>query len=379
MHSVRAHIFLSAVAAVATGCGLARAGEEVMPMVASPYAYVTEEPVAGRQLHKTVVKLTIPSAAGRAALAEELAEFASGPSLGMERPRPELMRAPHGLADAVIPGLIDPEALTSLPRREFGEDLADLVSFADFEETPAYQRFDSAAYTTPISTATFVAPAPEELVMVDPAPVASASLPRPGDLSLPEPIVETTMPPLPYLDPVANSRRTLDHFDSKSQALLPVSPLGTAVQTSMPEEPEYGGAGPLTLLPAPTGDAARIASVDAYASRPVPEAPKGTLNLAGPLLSIRDDEVSASSSTSAAARLPKVAEPAKARKAEPVWYEEPERIGGVPALSAREFQGKARVTAEPVRESSRREESRKAERGFDPLRSFKSIFARKPE
>lgn len=370
----------SALALLGFGLASARAGEEIMPMIAGSYAYQnpdetpsasgrgagldlgpllgiqTEPPPAARpQLHKNVIKLTLPASASRVALDDELAAFVPEPTLSRALADSDAPMAHAGLAD--IPGLMTPETLASLPSRNFREDIKDLVSFDGEPAALSFERFDSAAYTMPISTATYIAPAPEEF-LPDMQPVASASLPQPVELILPAPLAADPMPPLPYLDPVARPRLPVDDYSSKTEALVRVPSLNV---TRMPVTPPAAFAAPQTpaLRPLSPGDAFQSGG---GGSRDVSPAVGDEMpRLAGPLLGLQD----------------KSAEPPlRAGVRKKPAYEEPAVIGGVPVLAPGEFRGRAKTEgaadgalASPVVEETKG--------WFDPLRSIRSLFGGK--
>lgn len=394
-----------AIAVALLGSGAARAGEDIMPMIAGSYAYINpdetpaafgkgagldlgplfgmqlEPPAAGPQLHKNVIKLTLPAGANRAALDDELAAFVPEPSLSRALSDIDAPMAKTGLAD--IPGLMTPETLAALPSRNFHEDLKDLVSLDSPPAAPVFERFDSAAYIMPISTATYIAPAPEEF-LPDMQPVASASLPQPGELILPMPLVADAMPPLPFLDPVARPRLPVDEYSSKTEALVRVPSLNVT-RTPVTPPPAFAAPQPPSLRP-PSGEYGEYfesfdnAEVDDWAAPPVlfgltpaaatpafasgvaPAVGDETPRLAGPLLGLKDKDPA-----------PPLRTGAKSAKKRPS-YEEPAVIGGVPVLAPGQFRGKHnpgdKALASPVVE----EESGK---GFDPFRPIRSLFGGK--
>ncbi len=342
------------------------AAEDIMPMVAGPWAYADHDPeppsrgvgldigpLIGRQpadepapaarpaLHKNVIRLTLPASQSAAALSEELAPFmyeeeTAAPAVTVAKatiPSPAAAAMKSTAASPIapassmpaIPGLMTPETLASLPARDFRKDLNDLVSVDGKPAAPAPESFESAAYTMPISTPTYVAPAPEEFIP-EPPPVASLSLPRPNEVMVPPPIADA-MPPLPYLDPLSQPGSTgpavmQKDFGSKTQALIRIPSNAPRVPVRPPAE----AGGNLPLRP-PAGfngaAAAGVHSEELTRSMPAmmsfpsvsPAAPAAggeVPNLSGPLLSIRSQDDA----------------PPKAKRK---FVDKPEVISGVPA------------------------------------------------
>ncbi|MCD8141390.1 MAG: hypothetical protein LUE17_16775 [Planctomycetaceae bacterium] len=406
------YLLLPALFVAAAGGALA--AEDLMPMVAGPYAYADRDPeppgrgagldigpLIGRQpkddpapaakpaLHKNVIRLTLPASQSAAALSEELAPFmyeeetaapaktvakATIPSPAATQVGAVSTASPAASALPAIPGLMTPETLASLPSRDFRKDLKDLVAFDGQPSAHGFERFESAAYTMPISSPTYVAPAPEEFIP-EPPPVASLSLPRPSEVMVPPPIAEA-MPPLPYLDPLsqpgpAGPGVVQKDFGSKTQALIRLPSNASRVPVRPPAEPAgsmplrppadfTAGSSPVqsdelpTRLFPTTGPMQRSSSP----AREETAAGKGEMpDLSGPLLSIRSSD--------------------DAPRAKKRFVDKPEVISGVPALAPTQFKTKAK-TSEVAAGSVQAEKKDKAENeesaGFAPLRSLRSLL-----
>ncbi|MCD8352520.1 MAG: hypothetical protein LUC93_18095 [Planctomycetaceae bacterium] len=395
---------------LATATGVL-AAEDIMPMVAGPYAVVDRQaeppsrgagldigPLLGRQpkddpapaarptLHKNVIRLTLPASQSAAALNEELAPFmfeeeTAAPAASVTKVTIPSPAAATTTAIPAIPGLMTPETLASLPSRDFRKDLNDLVSFDGQPSTHAFESFESAAYTMPISSPTYVAPAPVEFIP-EPPPVASLSLPRPSEVMVPPPIADA-MPPLPYLDPLSQPGTggpavVQKDFGSKTQALIRIPSNATRMPVRPPAESSSGmslrpppsdyASGmnnaqpevlptrlfPTSLLTTPSPSAAPAAPAQREETASRGEMP----DLSGPLLSIRSHDD---------------APPRAKRK----FVNKPAVISGVPALAPTQFKSKAR-TSEVAAESVQSEKMDKSDNedsgGFAPIRTLRNLF-----